>query len=232
MIRLAQTVYDSEGFRLAADFEIARHSFSAVLGPSGAGKSTLLSLIAGFLPLTLGHVIIDGVETDGVPPAARPVSMIFQDHNAFAHLDSWTNVALGISPSLDLAENDRAAVDEALARVGLSALARKRPGEMSGGEVQRIALARALVRQKPILRLDEPFAALDPGLRQQMLALVNELHQERRLTTLMVTHEPKDARAVADQVIFIDGGEARPPAPTGRFFSGKQDKAVSRYLGT
>ena len=157
--------------------------------------------------------------------------MIFQDHNAFAHLDCWTNVALGISPSLSLTEAENTWIDAALARVGLTHLAKRKPGEMSGGELQRVALARALVRDRPVLLLDEPFAALDPGLHRQMLTLVAELHAEAKLTTLLVTHQPDEIRHVCDQVIFIEAGEVRKPVTAKSFFADRSD-AVRAYLGT
>ncbi len=232
MIGLEQVVHDSEGFRLTADLTVASGSLCAVLGPSGAGKSTLLSIIAGFVPLSSGRVLIDGVDMTEAAPAARPVSMIFQDNNVFAHLDAWTNVALGISPALALSDAERREVSAALARVGLETHARRKPGEMSGGEVQRVALARMLVRKRPVLLLDEPFAALDPGLRLQMLGLVKDLHSEQKLTTLMVTHQPEDAKRICDQVCFVSEGAVRPPIATKRFFAARQVDAVQRYLGS
>ena len=225
----ARYVYD--GFALHADLTVPRHCLCAVLGASGSGKSTLLSLIAGFETLASGKLAIAGTDVTLAAPGSRPVSMIFQDHNAFAHLDCRTNVALGISPSLSLTGADNTRIDTALARVGLTHLAKRKPGEMSGGELQRVALARALVRDKPVLLLDEPFAALDPGLHRQMLALVAELHAEAKLTTLLVTHQPNEIRHVCDKVIFVESGVVRKPV-TSRTFFADGSEPVRAYLGT
>jgi ABC-type cobalamin transport system ATPase subunit len=117
--------------------------------PSGAGKSTLLNVIAGFEPLAEGSVMLDSRDMTMAGPADRPVTAVFQDHNSFAHLDAWSNVALGLSPTLSLDTKQRNDVDRALDLVGLSALAKRRPGDMSGGERQRIAIARVLGEETP-----------------------------------------------------------------------------------
>jgi thiamine transport system ATP-binding protein len=231
VITIEDGFYEREGFTLAAGFTIARGSFVAVLGPSGSGKSTLLSLIAGFETLNRGRILLDGNDMSEIAPGDRSLSIMFQDHNSFAHLDAWTNVALGISPALKLDGRQRAAVDGALARVGLAELAKRLPGEMSGGERQRIALARILVRKRPVLLLDEPFAALGPGLRRDMLNLVKELQSEHGLTVLLVTHQPEEARRAADQVLFVADGLVRGPMATQDFFDAKDDPAILTYLG-
>lgn len=231
MINIENGFYRSGDFTLACDFDIKAESFCAVLGPSGAGKSTLLSVLAGFEALERGRIILDGVDVTGLPPDARPVSMVFQDNNVFPHLSVAQNVALGVSPSLRLSTAQGKSVAEALDHVQLTALAAKRPGEISGGERQRVALARVLVRAKKILLLDEAFAALDPGLRQNMMLRVVEIARLRKLTVLMVTHQPDEVRAAAaDHVMFIADGIVRAPVPTRSFFASK-DGAVTTYLG-
>ena len=231
MIRVENGFYRSGIFTLACDFELSAGSFCAVLGPSGAGKSTLLSLLAGFEKLERGSIILDGVDVTQLPPDQRPVSMVFQDNNVFPHLTVEQNVGLGISPSLRLSAEQNKIVEQALEHVQLSALAQKRPGEISGGERQRVALARVLVRAKKILLLDEAFAALDPGLRQNLVQQVAGIAQERKLTTLMVTHQPGEVRAAADHVMFIADGKVRPPVITAKFFASKE-MAVANYLGS
>jgi thiamine transport system ATP-binding protein len=230
MIRIEDGRYSYEDFQLTMDFEIAQGAFVAVIGPSGAGKSTLLAIIAGFEKLSQGRLWIDGKDFSNTAPAQRPLSMVFQDHNVFPHLSAFDNVALGISPSLKLTATQIEDVSNSLDRVGIGQLAQRLPGDMSGGERQRIALARALLRDRPILLLDEPFAALGPALRRDMLDLVRELQVERNLTVLMVTHDPADARRGADHVIFVGDGVVRNPQPTEQFFTAG-DEAVKAYLG-
>lgn len=229
MIKIEQGRYETEGFALDININVHGGVFCAVLGPSGAGKSTLLSIISGFESLKKGDVIING-ENAATSPSSRPVSMIFQDHNVFAHLTVWNNVALGISPNLNLNGSQKLEVETVLARVGIAHLAKRKPGEISGGERQRIAIARVLVRKKPILLLDEPFAALDPGLRMDMLELIAELHREKNLTVLMVTHQPEDAKFAAEKIIFVSEGKVHEAISTVNFFR-SQDPAILKYLG-
>lgn len=230
MIRIDKGLYRHGDFTLAMDLEIQRSAMVAVLGPSGSGKSTLLNVIAGFEPLARGRLFLNNVEATGTPPAERPVTAVFQDHNSFAHLTAWQNVALGLSPSLSLTDAQGKAVDRALDLVGLAALAQRLPGEMSGGERQRIAIARVLVRKRPILLLDEAFAALGPGLRREMLRLVKALHAREGLTTLLVTHQPEDAQSIAERIVFVDKGVVHPPVETRKFFA-STDRNIRSYLG-
>ncbi|UQY44832.1 thiamine ABC transporter ATP-binding protein ThiQ [Erwinia sp. PK3-005] len=178
----------------------------AVLGPSGAGKSTLLSLVAGFLTPHSGSIRLNGADHSHSAPAQRPISMLFQDNNLFAHLTVAQNIGLGLHPGLKLTAAQRQQVEQIARRVGLEACLDRLPGALSGGQRQRAALARCLVREKPILLLDEPFSALDPALRKEMLALVDEVCRERNLTLLMVSHSLEDAaRIAARSVLVVDG---------------------------
>jgi thiamine transport system ATP-binding protein len=154
------------------DCAIPDGSFVAVMGPSGSGKSTLFSLIAGFETPLSGQIHVGSVDITHLAPAERPLSIVFQDNNLFAHLDVSTNIALGLDPMRRPGPAERRVIGEALRRVGLAGFENRRPASLSGGERQRVALARALVRQRPVLLLDEPFAALGPGLRVEMLGLI------------------------------------------------------------
>ncbi len=195
-------------------------AITAVTGPSGSGKTTFLNLVAGFERPDAGTVSIGGQDVTALHPAERPVSLVFQDNNLFAHLDIASNIGLGIDPSLRLSAQDRAAVSTALERVGLGGFEKRRPGTLSGGERQRAAFARALVRRRPVLLLDEPFAALDPDLRAAMSALLVELHRETGNTVLIVTHDPQEVRRSADHVLFLKQGRIAVNLPAERFLSG------------
>ena len=230
MIKLENVGFRYEDMMMNFDLQVAKGELVGIIGPSGAGKSTLLSLIAGFdLPVS-GRISIAGIDMEGVAPDQRPVSMIFQDHNSFAHLDVWTNVALGISPDLKLNPQQRARVDQALARVGLSDFKARKSTELSGGERQRIAIARALVRDKPVLLLDEPFTALGPALRRDMLDLIREIQKEGKLTVLMVTHQPEDAKYAASEIAFVQNGRIAHVLPTKQFFAASAPADISAYL--
>jgi len=219
---------------LSAEFSFRRQAgtVTAILGPSGAGKSTLLNLAAGFLAPASGRIILDGRDVVGLAPSDRGISMVFQDNNLFAHLDIRTNIGLGLDPALKL---DRAAwsqVDKALERVGLEGFGRRMPGTLSGGERQRVALARAFARRRPLLLLDEPFDGLGPGLAADMLGLMLEIRAEVGATVLMVTHDPDEARAAADEILFIAKGRIAADAPAAGFFERRDLPDLQAYLGT
>ncbi len=206
-------------------------AITAVIGPSGSGKSTLLNLISGFERPDSGRVLIGDRDVTALAPAERPVSLVFQDNNLFAHLDLYTNIGLGIHPALRLTAADRQAVSVALERVGLGGFERRLPGSLSGGERQRAAFARALVRDKPVLLLDEPFAALDPGLRAVMVELLADLHGETGATIVLVTHDPRDVERLARDVVFLEDGRVLVAATTADFFARRDLDAVRRFAG-
>ena len=211
MLKLDCITITQDDFTLKADLEVATGRRVAVIGPSGAGKSTLLGAIAGFVPLSAGRILYDGNDLARVTPGKRPMTMLFQDNNLFPHLTLDQNVGLGLRPDLRLGAADRARVTEALDRVGLAGYGDAVPGRLSGGQQSRAALARILVQNKPLILLDEPFSALGPALRNDMLDLVRELVTEAGASLLMVTHAPEDVRRIAQDVIFVDRGIASAP---------------------
>lgn len=206
-------------------------AITAVTGPSGSGKTTLLNLIAGFETQDRGAVVFGGRDMTRLHPAERPVSLVFQENNLFAHLDIATNIGLGISPSLRLTGDDRVRISAALERTGLAGYEKRMPVTLSGGERQRAAFARALVRKRPCLLLDEPFAALDPGLRLSMTRLLRELHAETAVTIVLVTHNPSDVRRLADRVLFLEKGRVVADDDTETFFMRLGPTAVLDFRG-
>lgn len=229
-IELKDVRFNYEDMAMSFDLVVEPGTILAVIGPSGSGKSTLLNLIAGFEDPISGRIRIDGSDMTARPPAARPVTMVFQEHNLFAHLDVKTNVGLGISPALKLTPADHHRVAAALGRVGLTGFENRLPGQLSGGERQRVAIARALVRDKPVLLLDEPFAALGPALRRDMLDLVAEIHRERAMTVLLVTHQPDDARHIATHTAFVHRGHILAMRDTEALFAATDIPEIGEYL--
>jgi thiamine transport system ATP-binding protein len=202
-----------------------------LIGPSGGGKTTLLHAIAGFERPTGGALRFRGRSVLDLPPAERPLSILFQDHNLFPHLNAEQNVGLGIDPRLRLDWAQKSAVAKALDRVGLPELARRLPSEMSGGQRQRVALARAVVRRRPLMLLDEPFGGLDPGLRREMAALVDALRREQGLTVLVSIHTPEDLGATADLMAFVADGKVLICGPPADVLRPGRAVEVDRYLG-
>jgi thiamine transport system ATP-binding protein len=217
-------------FVLSADLEIVRDRVTAVIGPSGGGKSTLLAAVAGFVTPFAGAVRWMGTELNGVAPGQRPVAMLFQDNNLFPHLTVTQNVGLGLRPNLKLDAADQTEVSEALARVGLDGFGPRKPGALSGGQQSRVALARVLVSQRPLVLLDEPFAALGPALKQEMLGLVQDVLIAAGKTVVMVTHDPADAMVAAQKLVLVAGGIAHASVDVDVAFASPVD-ALKDYLG-
>ncbi|MHC0052244.1 thiamine ABC transporter ATP-binding protein [Actibacterium sp. D379-3] len=230
MLTLEDVLVQQGDFTLHADFSVAAGDRVAVIGPSGAGKSTLLDVIAGFFAPSRGRVLWQGRDLTPLAPGARPVSILFQDNNLFPHLTVAQNVGLGLRPDLKLDAAQRDAVAHSLDRVGLSGLGPRKPGALSGGQRSRVALARVLLRARPLLLLDEPFAALGPALKAEMLALVQALAAETGATLLMVSHDPQDARALAGKTVLVAGGRAHAPQDTAALFA-NPPPALAAYLG-
>ena len=230
MLTLDGLVIQQDTFELRADFVLETGTVAAVIGPSGAGKSTLLNVISGFFAPAQGRVLWKGQDITDLPPAKRPVAVLFQDNNLFPHLTVAQNVALGIRPNLRLTSEDHRHVAQALARVGLEGLDGRKPATLSGGQQGRVALARILVQRRALILLDEPFAALGPALKVEMLDLVAELAAELGATLLMVSHDPQDAHRIAPHVILVADGIAMPPQPTEALLN-DPPPALAAYLG-
>ncbi|MCF6316917.1 MAG: ATP-binding cassette domain-containing protein [Marinosulfonomonas sp.] len=230
MLTLEGVEYVQGDFSLKADLTVQAGARVVVIGPSGGGKSTLLSMIAGFLAPTRGRVLWSGNDMAGASPGTRPVSILFQDNNLFPHLTVAQNVGLGLRADLRLTGAQKGKVEAALVRVDLGGYGARKPAALSGGQISRVALARMLLRAKPLLLLDEPFAALGPALRDEMLDLVAELVAETKATLLMVSHNPEDAKRIAQSVVLVGGGVADVPVETGVIFA-DPPAALRAYLG-
>jgi len=190
----------------------------------------LISAIAGFLKPTSGSMFWHDTDITALSPSDRPVSILFQDNNLFPHLTIADNIGLALRPNLRLSADDSARIAQALADVGLDGLGARKPSALSGGQQSRAALARILLADRDIVLLDEPFAALGPGLKAEMLELVRAKVAAAGKTVLMVTHDPKDALGIADQVILVSDGHGHAPEDTQRMFA-EPPAALRDYLG-
>ena len=217
-------------FRVTADLSLDAGAKVAIIGPSGAGKSTLLDAIAGFRAPLSGQILWDGNDITRDAPGKRPVGMLFQDNNLFPHLTLAQNLGLALRPDGRLGSADHTAITRALDRVGLSGMEERRPSGLSGGQISRAALARVLLQARPIMALDEPFAALGPALKVEMLEVVDQVAAEIGALVLMVSHDPQDALRFAAQTIFVDAGVAQGPFKTEGLFA-DPPAALRAYLG-
>lgn len=228
MLRLEGLAVRLGSFRLAADLAISAR-VTALIGPSGAGKSTLLNVIAGFTAPEAGRVVWCGEDITERSPAKRPVAMLFQDNNLFPHLTAARNLALALTSGRPTADH-RSQIARALARVGLAGYGERMPADLSGGQQSRVALARILLQARPLMLLDEPFAALGPALKHEMLDLVSEMVDEAGLRVVMVSHDPQDALRIAEEAVVVAEGHVEPPRPT-RALLQAPPPALARYLG-
>ncbi|MCI5110946.1 MAG: ATP-binding cassette domain-containing protein [Marivita sp.] len=230
-LELDQIEARSGSFRLRANLTVTEGERVAIVGASGSGKSTLLDVIAGFLSITSGALRWAGRDISTVPPGQRPVSILFQDTNLFPHLTVGQNLALALNPATGrMRAEDAGRIDASLDRVGLAGFASRRLSEMSGGQQSRAALARVLLQGRPVLLLDEPFAALGPALKIEMLDLVAEVAAAEGLTVLLVSHDPQDARRFASKTIVVENGEVAPPQETGPLLD-NPPPGLRAYLG-
>ncbi|MDH0745627.1 ABC transporter ATP-binding protein [Pseudomonas sp. GD03842] len=218
---------------VATDLSVAKGEFVSLLGPSGCGKTTTLQMIAGFVEVTSGHILLDGRDITHAKPASRGLGVVFQSYALFPHMSVRDNVAFGLKMRKVAASEIQRRVTKVLALVRLDRHAERYPRELSGGQRQRVALARALVIEPPVLLLDEPLSNLDANLREEMQFEIRRIQREVGITTLMVTHDQAEALSISDRVVVMQAGRItqidEPYAlyehPRTRFISGFVGKA-------
>ena len=199
---------------ISTNISLEPEKIYAVVGPSGAGKSTFLNLISGFASISSGSIIWNGQEISHLPPAKRSVSILFQDNNLFPHLSVWRNLALAVTHWPKISRDNEEKLKAVMSEVGILGLENRKPSQLSGGQQSRVALARVLLQKNKILLLDEPFSALGPSLKDQMLELIKKIAKNKKLLVLMVTHEPADAKKVASQTLVVKDKKVHPPLIT------------------
>lgn len=216
----------------AVSFAIPAGRVTVLVGPSGCGKTTLLRMIAGIERLSAGRILLDGREVAGpeafVPPERRRIGLMFQDYALFPHLSALDNVVFGLG-HVPRGERRRIA-QEAIVRVGLAEHAGQRPGQLSGGEQQRLALARALAPAPRVLLMDEPFSNLDRGLREEVRTGTLAVLREAQVTTLVVTHDPEEALAIGDQLVLLGEGRVIQAGPASSVYARPASIAAARAL--
>ncbi|MEU6403197.1 ABC transporter ATP-binding protein [Streptomyces sp. NPDC046985] len=202
----ARLVVERGAFRLDVALTAAPGEVVALLGPNGAGKTTALRALAGLIPLSAGHLRLDGAALDRTPPESRPVGVVFQDYLLFPHLSALDNVAFGPRCQGVGKAAARELAAQWLTRMGLAEHAGAKPRRLSGGQAQRVALARALAVGPRLLLLDEPLAALDARTRLEVRAGLRRHLAEFEAVAVLVTHDPLDAMVLADRLVVVEHG--------------------------
>ena len=208
--------FEENYLAISANLSLESDRIYAIIGPSGAGKSTFLNLIAGFSEISSGSILWNEQEISDLPPSKRNISILFQDNNLFPHLSVWRNLALAVSHWPKISNDDEAKLHSVISEVGIRGLENRKPSQLSGGQQSRVALARVLLQKNKILLLDEPFAALGPSLKDQMLELIEKIARNRGLLVLMVTHDPADANKIASQTIVVKNNKVHTPLNTNK----------------
>jgi spermidine/putrescine ABC transporter ATP-binding subunit len=211
--------------------QVRRGEFFSILGPSGAGKTSVLRMLAGFEDPDEGELLIEGRSMLGVPPNRRPVNLVFQSYALFPHMTVFENVAFGLKMRRVAASQLDAQVHQALTMVRLLGKETRLPTQLSGGEQQRVALARALVNKPAVVLLDEPLAALDQQLRQQMQIELKSIQEQAGLTCVCVTHHQEEAMMMSDRIAVMHQGRLWQVGIPREVYERPSNLFVSRFLG-
>jgi ABC-type Fe3+/spermidine/putrescine transport system ATPase subunit len=203
----------------------------SLLGPSGCGKTTTLNVMAGFVPPDAGRVLIDGADVTALPAYRRGLGVVFQSYALFPHMTVAENVGFGLQERRLPRREVEARVADALALVRLPGAGGRRPRELSGGMQQRVALARALVIRPRVLLLDEPLAALDKKLREEMRAELKEIQRAVGITTVFVTHDQHEALGLSDRIAVMNGGRIEQLAPPREIYDRPATRFVADFIG-
>lgn len=223
-----------EAFTALNDVSISveRGEFFTLLGPSGCGKTTLLRSIAGFNQLTSGSILIEGRDLGSVPPHKRDIGMVFQDYAVFPHLTVFDNVAFGLKARKVAKDEIGRRVPQALDAVRLGALADRLPAAMSGGQQQRIGLARAMVINPQLLLMDEPLSNLDAKLRVELREEIRDIQKQIGIAAIYVTHDQEEALAISDRICVMSNGHIEQVGTPQEIYGNPETLFVASFVGT
>jgi iron(III) transport system ATP-binding protein len=213
------------------NLEVPSGQLVSILGSSGCGKTTLLRIVAGLERATSGHVYFDEELQDLITVEKRAIAMVFQKALLFPSMTIGENVAFSLRASKNPPKDIDKRVEEMLELVKLPGFASRRPGELSGGQEQRVSLARALMRNPKVLLLDEPLSALDANLRVEMRNFIREIHDSFEMTTLFVTHDQEEAMAISDKIAFMESGVLEQYDAPESFVSTPESRKVAKFFG-
>ena len=213
------------------NLDIYKNEFFSLLGPSGCGKTTLLRMLAGFEKVTEGRILLDGEDISQIPPHLRPINMMFQSYALFPHMTVEKNIAFGLKQD-NLPPNEiNQRVEEMLELVELSDFAKRKPNQLSGGQSQRVALARSLAKRPKLLLLDEPLGALDKRLREQTQFELMDIQEKLEVTFVIVTHDQEEAMTVSSRIGVMDSGNLIQVATPTEIYEAPVNKDVADFIG-
>jgi putrescine transport system ATP-binding protein len=213
------------------NLDIYKNEFFSLLGPSGCGKTTLLRILAGFEKVTEGRILLDGEDISEIPPHLRPINMMFQSYALFPHMTVEKNIAFGLKQD-NLPPNEiNQRVEEMLELVELSDFAKRKPNQLSGGQSQRVALARSLAKRPKLLLLDEPLGALDKRLREQTQFELMDIQEKLEVTFVIVTHDQEEAMTVSSRIGVMDSGNLIQVATPTEIYEAPVNKDVADFIG-
>jgi len=213
------------------DCQIERGEFVTLLGPSGCGKSTLLRCIAGLTPVDSGQILLDGQDIVPLSPQKRGIGMVFQSYALFPNMTVEQNVAFGLRMQKVKADERQARVREALELVELGSFAGRYPHQLSGGQCQRVALARSLVTRPRLLLLDEPLSALDARIRKHLREQIRGIQRELGLTTIFVTHDQEEALTLSDRIFLMNQGRIVQSGDAETLYTAPVDLFAAGFIG-
>ena len=213
------------------NLDIYKNEFFSLLGPSGCGKTTLLRMLAGFEKVTNGRILLDGEDISEIPPHLRPINMMFQSYALFPHMTVEKNIAFGLKQD-NLPPNEiNQRVEEMLQLVELTDFAKRKPNQLSGGQSQRVALARSLAKRPKLLLLDEPLGALDKRLREQTQFELMDIQEKLEVTFVIVTHDQEEAMTVSSRIGVMDSGNLIQVATPTEIYEAPVNKDVADFIG-
>ncbi|MCV4264083.1 ABC transporter ATP-binding protein [Pseudomonas capsici] len=223
--------YGSIDAVIATHLAVEKGEFVSLLGPSGCGKTTTLQMIAGFVEVSAGSIVLDGRDITHAKPSSRGLGVVFQSYALFPHMSVADNVAFGLRMRKVPAADIQRRVSRVLELVRLNQHADRYPRELSGGQRQRVALARALVIEPPVLLLDEPLSNLDANLREEMQFEIRRIQNEVEITTLMVTHDQAEALSISDRVVVMQAGRITQIDEPYKLYEHPRTRFISGFVG-
>ena len=214
------------------NFGIGKGKLIGLLGPSGSGKTTILRMLAGLEHADSGEIIIDGRVVNDVPASERGIGFVFQNYALFRYMTVYDNIAFGLDVKKWKKADIRRRVDELVELVGLKGFEKRYPNQLSGGQRQRVAFARALAPNPELLLLDEPFAAIDAKVRQELRSWLREMITRVGITSIFVTHDQDEAIEVADEIIITNHGHIEQAGTPIEIYSQPKTPFVTEFMGS